>query len=201
MPTPASEPTRRTGLLAGGLVVLVAVLGGSLYHLLSGDGSDGDADVVTHTPAERESMELPPPAEPKSVQFTHLTPQEKLKQKRLDAALQKIEWAKKNGERFGSMYKVNRNGEEVYIGATLGKGVGRNGEPLYATVEARRIPLGERRDRTGLKVAPKHEMIRLKKPITSLPNVTAPGKEGQKVMDYHKSGGKPTIKLPEEDEG
>ena len=119
----------------------------------------------------------------------------------VDAALQKIEWAKKNGERFGSMYKVNRNGEEVYIGATLGKGVGRNGEPLYATVEARRIPLGERRDASGLKKAPRHELIRLNKPITSLPNVHAPGKEGKKVMDYHKSGGKPTIKLPEEDEG
>ncbi len=201
MPTAAPEPNRRNGLLAGGLVVLVAVLGGSLYHLLQDDGSSGEATVVTDTEREREAFETPPPAEPKSVQFSHMTPQEKLKQKRLDAALMKIEWAKKNGERFGSMYRVERDGHEVYIGATLGKGVGRNGEPLYATVEARRVPMGEVRDGSSLRKAPKFETLRLKKPITSLPNVTAPGKEGKKMMDYHKSGGKPTIKLPDDDEG
>ena len=183
-------------LLVGGLLVVLVALGGLAYKVLGDDANDGAAAVVTASNDLAADGALPEPAPAKIVKFADLSPHEKWREERKEQALRKLARIKKVGQKIGDFYMVEENGEEVFYFGDLASGVGRYGQPLYATVKGRRTPMGERRELRAQQI-PEGRIERIDGPLTSLPNVSGPKDLGKALQSAapnsgNESEGKPS---------
>ena len=167
-------------LLAAGLLVILSLLGFSLYELLGDDTAAETGDVVTQARGGDDDANLPEPAPGRKVAFTSMTPREKLRQEKLEAAESELAWVKEHGEKVGDFYRVEVDGQEYFILGELAKGFGRNGQPIYSTVKATRLPMGERRVPAN-KPFPAHEILHVDN-VKDLPNFSMP-KGVQKTLE------------------
>lgn len=168
-------------LLIGVLLVVIVALGGLAYKVLSDGTNDGSAAVVTGSNDPAADTELPEPAPAKIVKFADLSPHEKWREEKKEQALRKLARIKKVGQKIGDFYMVEENGEEVFYFGDLASGVGRYGQPLYATVKGRRTPMGERRELRAQQI-PEGRIERIDGPLTSLPNVSGPKDLGKALQ-------------------
>jgi uncharacterized membrane protein YgcG len=117
------------------LIGVAAVVGGVAWAL-SDDGSiENDPMVV-----------IAPEVNKRSVEVVAMTPRERVRQNRLKKARRELENYKKTGEVLpnGEIKTVDVDGSPLYIHPELIEGIGRYGEPLYATVKYKRraaVPL------------------------------------------------------------
>ncbi len=163
-------------LLLGVLVVLIALIGGGLTLWSdqdSGGDASNDAELVSQANSGAEPAAIPAPATPKKIKIKNLTPQQREKDRRLKRALDKIDRIKQVGKPVGSMYEMDEGGQKVLYAGELASGIGRNGEPLYATVQAQRVPMGEMRRRRETPEHLKPTVVNVG-PITNLPGVSVP---------------------------
>jgi hypothetical protein len=133
--------------------------------------------VVTQAQPQDGAKQLPEPAPGRKVAFTSMTPREKLRQEALEAAEAELAWVRANGEKMGDFYRVEVDGAEYYMLGELSKGFGRNGQPIYSTVRANKLPMGERRvPRLG--PLPAHEVLHVDN-VKDLPNFNMPKGAGK----------------------
>jgi uncharacterized membrane protein YgcG len=137
--------------LAAFVLIAVAVLVGGMAWALSGNEPlENDPDVV-----------IAPMVKKRSVEVLAMTPRERVRENRLKAARRKLENYKKTGEVLpnGEIKVTDVDGSPLYIHPKLIEGVGRYGEPLYATVKYKRraaVPLRkEIKSMVPLKDSPK----------------------------------------------
>lgn len=117
------------------LIGVAAVVCGVAWAV-SDDGSiENDPKVV-----------IAPEVSKRSVEVVAMTPRERVRQSRLKAKRRELENYKNTGEVLpnGEIKTVDVDGSPLYIHPELIEGIGRYGEPLYATVKYKRraaVPL------------------------------------------------------------
>ena len=122
--------------LAAFLLIGVALLvGGMAWALSGGDALDTDPKVV-----------IAPQVSKRTVEVVAMTPRERLRQGRLEAAERELEEYKRTGTVLpnGEIKVADVDGSPLYIHPELIEGVGRYGEPLYAMAKYKRrapVPL------------------------------------------------------------
>lgn len=111
------------------LVVMAGVIGGLTWMLSGDDPIESDAKTVDV-----------PEVSPNTVEVVAMTPRERMLKGRLEAELREIERYRKQGVTMpnGQIKVTDVDGEPLYIHPKLVEGVGRYGEPLYATVKYKR---------------------------------------------------------------
>jgi len=137
--------------LAAFLLIGVAVLvGGMAWALSGGDALTTDPNVV-----------IAPQVSKRTVEVVAMTPRERLRQGRLEAARRELEEYKRTGTVLpnGEIKVADVDGSPLYIHPELIEGVGRYGEPLYAMAKYKRrapVPLyKEIKSRAKAKFEPK----------------------------------------------
>jgi len=119
------HPASTAAFLFLGLAFLV---GGATWLL---SGSDADNGPVAQMPASAPSNE---------VGFVAVSPKEQRKAANLERTQREFQRIKEIGREVGpDLYAIpDATGEDVFYSTKLVKGVGRNGEPIYATSIAQR---------------------------------------------------------------
>ena len=137
--------------LAALLLIGVAVLVGGMAWALSGD------DALATDP----KVVIAPQVNKRTVEVVAMTPRERLRQGRLEAARRELDEYKRTGTVLpnGEIKVADVDGSPLYIHPELVEGVGRYGEPLYAMAKYKRrapVPLyKEIKSKAKEKFAPK----------------------------------------------
>jgi hypothetical protein len=121
------------------LVALALAVGGFAW-MATGTGAEGNADVLKRTEGE-------------AVGFVALSPREQRKKNNLEQAKRELSRIRQVGEEVSpGIYKIeDETGDATYYRGDLIPGKGRDGEPMYLSVQFKRMPAPPLKER---KVAP-----------------------------------------------
>jgi hypothetical protein len=153
------HPASTAAVLLLGLAFLV---GGATW-LLAGSGDDGG-----------QLAQLPATASSNEVGFTAITPKEQRKKVNMERTQREFKQIREVGEEVGeNLYMIpDANGDPTYYSTELIKGRGRNGEPLFMSVQfkkTRTLPLRDPRkyiapEQPKFKAKPTKGLIKSGKP-------------------------------------
>lgn len=133
---------KQTSPVTASLFLGLATAVGAAAWLLSGS----DPDDIAAAPIERATAQ-------RSVGFQAVSPKELRKQKNLEAAKRRFKRIEEVGEEISpGLYMIrDSSGMPTYYSTELIEGRGRNGEPLYMSVEFARLHTAPLRDGLGEK--------------------------------------------------